>query len=79
MLVTTYGLARISTVKQAAVYRKIEPEMRSRPEYDCSHLVGYSDDGNWSLRRRFAFLLGAGLASWAVVGLVGYGIYSLLP
>jgi hypothetical protein len=79
MPVTTYGLARISTVKQAALYRKTESEIRSCPEFDYSQSAGYSDDRNWSLRRRFVFLLGAGLASWAVVGLVGYGVYSLLP
>ena len=64
-------------MKQAALYRKTEPEIRSCPEFDRSRPDGYSDDGDWSVRRRLGFLIGAALASWAVVGLVGYGIYSL--
>ncbi len=64
-------------MKQAALYRKTETEIRPFPEFDCSQQVEYSDEGEWSFRRRFAFLIGAALASWAVVGLVGYGVYSL--
>jgi hypothetical protein len=64
-------------VKQAALYRKAEPEIRLCPERDYSKSDEYSDDGDWSVRRRLGFLIGAALASWAVVGLVGYGIYSL--
>jgi hypothetical protein len=68
-------------VKQAALYRKTEPEIRSCPEPGRSQSDGYSngdsDDGDWSIRRRFGFLIAAALASWAVVGLVGYGLYSL--
>jgi hypothetical protein len=58
-------------VKQAAVYPKIDQETRPYPEFD------YSGDGEWSPRRRFIFLIGAVLASWALVGLAGYGVYSL--
>ncbi len=64
-------------MKQAALYRKTEPEIRPCPEFDHSQSDGYSDDGDWSIRRRLGFLVGAALASWAVVGLVGYGVYSL--
>jgi hypothetical protein len=64
-------------VKQAALYRKTETEIRPFPEFDCSQRSESSNEGEWSLRRRFAFLIGAALASWAVVGLVAYGVYSL--
>jgi hypothetical protein len=64
-------------VKQAALYRKTETEIRPFPEFDYSQQVESSSEGEWSFRRRFAFLIGAALASWAVVGLVGYGVYSL--
>ncbi len=64
-------------MKQAALYRKTEPEIRPCSEFDYSDRSGTSTEGEWSLRRRFAFLIGAALASWAVVGLVGYGVYSL--
>jgi hypothetical protein len=64
-------------VKQAALYRKTETEIRPFPEFDCSQQSESSNEGEWSFRRRFAFLIGAALASWAVVGLVGYGVYSL--
>lgn len=64
-------------MKQAALYRKTEPEIRSYPEFDRSQPDGYSDDGDWSIRRRLGFLFAAALASWAVVGLIGYGVYCL--
>jgi hypothetical protein len=64
-------------VKQAALYRKTESEIRPYPDLDYSQSDGYSDDGDWSIRRRLGFLIGAALASWALVGLVGYGVYSL--
>ncbi|KJB93646.1 hypothetical protein GGE65_000136 [Skermanella aerolata] len=64
-------------MKQAALYRKTEPEIRPCSEFDYSDRIGTSNEGDWSLRRRFAFLISAALASWAVVGLVGYGVYSL--
>jgi hypothetical protein len=64
-------------VKQAALYRETEPEIRPCPERDYSKSDEYSDDEDWSVRRRLGFLIGAALASWAVVALVGYGIYSL--
>ena len=76
---TTYGLARISTVKQAALYRKTEPEIRSCPEFDYSQSAGYSDEGIGRSDAASASCSAPALASWAVVGLVGYGIYSLLP
>jgi hypothetical protein len=64
-------------VKQAALYRKNEPEVRSHPEFDHSQSDGHSDGEDWTLRRRLVFLVFAALASWAVVGLIGYGVYSL--
>lgn len=65
------------TVKQAAVYPKTEPEIRPYPEFNCPRTDGYSGGGEWSPRRRVAILIGAALASWALVGLIGYGVYSL--
>jgi hypothetical protein len=64
-------------VKQAALYHKNEPEIRSCPEFDHSRSDGYSDGEDWTIRRRLGFLVVAALASWAVVGLIGYGVYSL--
>jgi hypothetical protein len=64
-------------VKQAALYRKTEPEIRSCLELDHSHSDGHSDDEDWTIRRRLGFLIGAALASWALVGLMGYGINCL--
>ena len=64
-------------MKQAAVYPKIDQETRPYPEFDYPRMDGYSGDGEWSPRRRFIFLIGAVLASWALVGLAGYGVYSL--
>jgi hypothetical protein len=66
------------TVKQAAVYPKTEPEIRPYPEFNCPRTDGYSGGGEWSPRQRVVFLIGAALASWALVGLIGYGVYSLL-
>ena len=64
-------------MKQAALYHKNEPETRSCPEFDQSQSDGYSDGEDWTIRRRLGFLVFAALASWAVVGLIGYGVYSL--
>jgi hypothetical protein len=64
-------------VKQAALYRKTEPEVRLSSELDKSRSGGAFNEDGWSVRRRFAFLIAAALASWAVVGLVGYGVYIL--
>ncbi|UEM06146.1 hypothetical protein JL101_012140 [Skermanella rosea] len=60
------------TVKQAALYRKVEPETQPYP----GTLEG-ADDGDWSPRRRVATILAAALASWAIVIAAGYGLYSL--
>jgi len=60
------------TVKQAAVYRKAELENVERQERD------QLDPNPWSARVRLLVLLGAALVSWLIVGLVGYGLYSLL-
>ena len=40
--------------------------------------MGIRTTGIGRLRRRLGFLFGAALASWAVVGLIGYGVYCLL-
>jgi len=64
-------------VKQAALYRKNEPEIRPSPEVDYSHSDGHSEGDDWTIRHRLGFLVIAALASWAIVGLIGYGVYSL--
>ena len=64
-------------MKQAALYRKNEPEVRPCRDFGHSQSDGYSDGEDWTIRRRLGFLVFAALASWAVVGLIGYGVYSL--
>jgi len=64
-------------VKQTALYHKNEPELRPYPELEYSRHSGYSGKGEWSARRRIVFMICAALASWAVLGLIGYGIYCL--
>ena len=59
-------------MKQAAVYRKAELDNIERQERD------QFDPKPWSARVRLLVMLGAALTSWLIVGLVGYGLYSLL-
>ncbi|WP_158045510.1 hypothetical protein [Skermanella pratensis] len=59
-------------MKQAALYQKVEPEAQPHPEV----LYGVDEPG-WSPRRRVVTILAAALASWGLVIVAGYGLYSL--
>ncbi|UEM23491.1 hypothetical protein JL100_012395 [Skermanella mucosa] len=59
-------------MKQAALYRKVEPEAHPYPE--ALHADGELE---WSPRRRVATILAAALVSWGLVIGAGYGLYSL--
>ena len=68
-------VSRGMIVKQAALYRKVETQVQ--PEA-MAEVADYADEPKWSPRRRIAFITAAALASWGVVFLMGYGIYSLV-
>lgn len=59
-------------MKQAALYRKVEPQAPLYPED-----LDSADEADWSPRRRLATILVAALASWGLVIVAGYGLYSL--